>query len=216
MSRTAEYERNPMRQDLEEIGDLIGVHLACNAILNTKKEIVRVIAGQPRAVMQDGIPLSRSICQVEVGHRYDLVIASAGGHPKDINFYQAQKALTHAAMLTRSGGVVILAVACPEGVGSEGYARWMEGVSSQAEAMQRFQREGFQVGPHKAFLVARDATRIRVILVSDMEGATVERLLLEHSPSISDAVAKVQSFHPGDLEIAILPNAVATIPLVRE
>ena len=32
---------------------------------------------------------------------YDLVIASAGGHPKDINLYQAQKVMTHASLMTR-------------------------------------------------------------------------------------------------------------------
>jgi hypothetical protein len=53
--------------------------------------------------MQIGIPYSRLACQVAVKGNYDIVVASAGGFPKDINLYQSQKALTHAAMITRTG-----------------------------------------------------------------------------------------------------------------
>ena len=59
---------------------------------------------------------------------YDLVIASVGGAPKDINFYQSQKALTHASLFTRDGGVIILAAECPEGSGSRAYEEFMQDV----------------------------------------------------------------------------------------
>ena len=36
-SRLGEYETNPARQDVEEIGRKVGIHLALNAILNQQK-----------------------------------------------------------------------------------------------------------------------------------------------------------------------------------
>ena len=120
-AKAGHYEDNPMRQDVEEIGKLARIQLALNAILNNEKQIVRVFFGDPVAVMEAGVPLARQICQVSIQHLYDLVIASAGGYPKDINLYQAQKALTHAAMMTRDGGTILLLAACAEGVGSAGY-----------------------------------------------------------------------------------------------
>ena len=33
------------------------------------------------------------------------MIASPGGHPKDINIYQAQKGMAQAAAVTKAGGV---------------------------------------------------------------------------------------------------------------
>ncbi|RIK70977.1 MAG: hypothetical protein DCC66_03645 [Planctomycetota bacterium] len=48
-SRLGEYENNLARQDVEAIGKIIGIHFALNAILNEKKQIVKVVAGDPRA-----------------------------------------------------------------------------------------------------------------------------------------------------------------------
>ena len=122
--------------------------------------------------MRAGIPEARSLYQAPVDAPFDLMIASPGGHPKDINIYQAQKGLAHAAAVTKSGGVLILCAACPEGSGSIDYETWMMNppmLSAIEAVFERFEREGFQVGRHKAFQVARDAARMHTMLVSDLE-----------------------------------------------
>jgi nickel-dependent lactate racemase len=205
---------NPARQDVEEIGRLIGVHLALNAILNADKGIVRVVAGEPAAVMEAGIPLSREIWQAAVDAPFDLVIASPGGHPKDLNLYQSQKALAHASLVTRNGGAVILAAACPEGTGSRSYEAWMSDVHSHEEVFDRFQREGFQVGPHKALQISREASRLRVFLVSDMAPDFVRRLLLTPTKSVEAALSLALAELPPGGRVGILPRASSTIPLV--
>ena len=136
--------------------------------MNEKGEIARVIAGDPRAVMDVGVRFSRQFSQVAASTPFDLVIASPGGHPRDSNFYQSQKPLAHASRVVVTDGTVILVAACPEGVGSRRYESWMNGVRSHNEVLARFQRQGFLAGPHKALLVARDAVRVNVFLVSDM------------------------------------------------
>ena len=168
-SQLGEYETNPARQDVEEIGQKIIIHLALNAILNQNKQIVYALAGDPRAVMRAGIPLSRQVCQVGVPAKYGLVISSPGGHPKDINIYQAQKGLAHAALVTRPGGTIILAAACPEGTGSPHYEDWMAGKTSYAEVIECFNLEGFRIGPHKAYQIARDASKVRFLFCSEMD-----------------------------------------------
>ena len=92
-ARLGRFEDNPVRQDVEEIGRLIDVHFALNAILSEAKEILDVVAGEPEAVMQKGISLARRLYEVEVAAPFDLMFVSPGGHPKDINLYQAQKAV---------------------------------------------------------------------------------------------------------------------------
>jgi nickel-dependent lactate racemase len=214
LARTGRYEDNPMRQDVEEIGKVIGVHFAVNAILNTDKKIVKVLAGNPVEVMQLGIQQARQLCQVNVSHTYDLVIASPGGYPKDINLYQSQKALTHAAMLARDNGVVILFAACSEGIGSTGYEHFMEGLSTFDQVFRKFSEQGFKVGPHKAFQIARDASRVRVILVSQMDPDLVRRLLLTPFSDLHSALEYAGSLLPVNAETAIMPIAVITIPVL--
>jgi nickel-dependent lactate racemase len=210
------YDENPARQDVEEIGRLIGVHFALNAILNQDREIVQIMAGEPGAVMREGIPLVRKLYQVPVSAPFDLVIASPGGHPKDINLYQAQKGLAHAAMATRDGGTVILVAACPEGTGSESYERWMEGMTSYGAVFERFQREGFQVGPHKAFQIARDAARVRVLLVSQMPSQLVRRLLLTPVADLGETLSLVLEELSPKARIGVMPWANATIPVLKQ
>jgi len=100
-STIGEYDNNPLRQDIEEIGEMIGVNYALNAVLTENKEIIEVFFGDPIAVMRAGIELVKELTLVPVDDLYDLVIASAGGFPKDINLYQSQKAMTHAARFYR-------------------------------------------------------------------------------------------------------------------
>jgi nickel-dependent lactate racemase len=210
-----EYDQNPLRQDIEQIGKMIGVHFAVNAVLNGSKQIVKAYAGDPVAVMQAGIPEVRKICQTFVSHRYDVVIASVGGHPKDINFYQSQKALTHSALLTRDGGTIILFAACPEGSGSQPYETFMQDIRTFPEVFEKFKREGFQVGPHKAFQVAREGVRIQIMLVSEMDAGLVSRLLLTPANDLGDAFAKVKGGLSPATQIAVMPRATNTIPIIR-
>jgi nickel-dependent lactate racemase len=206
------YADNPARQDVEEIGQAIGVHLALNAVLNGHKQIVHAIAGEPQAVMEAAIPFSRQVSQVPVAAPFDLVIASPGGHPKDINLYQAQKALAHASLVTRDGGAVILAAACRAGTGSERYEHWMAGMSSHRQVIERFEAEGFSIGPHKAYQIARDAIRLRVWLVSDLDPSRVRALLLAPVASLDEAVAQVLPTLPLAARVGIMPQASSTIP----
>lgn len=215
-SQLGAYETNPVRQDVEEMGDLIGIHLALNAILNQDRQIVHVLAGEPRAVMQAGVPLSRQVCQIGVSERYGLMIVSPGGHPKDINVYQAQKGLAHAAQVIQPGGTIILAAACPEGAGSPHYESWMIGKSSHQEVMDRFHAEGFRVGPHKAYLIVRDASKANLVFCSDMDDSCARALLLNPASDLQAAVDRaLQNLPPGD-RIGILPHASSTIPYLVE
>ena len=215
-ARLGRYTDNPARQDVEEIGQLIGVHFALNAILNEHKQIVQVLSGEPQAVMQEGIRLARQICQVFVDDLYDLIIASPGGHPKDIDLYQSQKGLAHACLITRPGGTIIVAAACPEGSGSQSYESWMHGMQSFEQVFERFQQEGFRIGPHKAYLIARDATFARVLILSTMQPSFVRSLLLDPIDDLQAAVnSALQELQP-DARIGIMPRASSTIPTRSE
>ncbi len=209
------YATNPARQDVEQIGQRIGVDLALNAILDPHREIVCALAGDPVAVMEAGWPLAVQHSLVEVEHAASLVIASPGGHPKDINVYQSQKAVSSAARIVRPGGTIVLTAACPEGAGSEHYEDWVAQRSSPEDVLATFRAEGFRVGPHKAFQLARDSAEARLIVCSEMPDELCDRLLLEHCADLQDAVDQaLAGFAPTD-RVAVLPHAGLTIPTLR-
>jgi len=209
------YDENPMRQDVEEIGQKIGVDFALNTILDEEKRIIYAISGAPLAVMKQGIQLSRQVCQVPVKKLYDLVIASVGGSPKDINLYQSQKALSRASLLTRNGGVVILVAECPEGSGSAGYEAFMQDIDTPQAVFKKFESVGFEVGPHKALQFARELQRLKVILLSKMAPKLVKKLLLIPAATPEEALASARSLLPQNPAIAILPYAKNILPTIQ-
>ena len=210
------YETNPLRQDIEEIGRMIQITLALNVVLNSEKRILHCFWGKPDAVMHEGIQASRMVSMQKIPHRADLVVASAGGYPKDINLYQAQKAMTHASLILRPGGIILLAAACEEGIGSQGYEDFMKDVHSLNEINTKFEQQGFSVGPHKAIQIARIAKAHPIILVSRLPFSKVEQLLLTPAVSIDNGIEKALKINGSIHSVAILPFAVSTIPSIEE
>ncbi len=210
------YDENPARQDVEEIGRMIGIDFAVNAILNPDKALVAVLAGDPFAVMRAGIPQVQALYEAPVAAPFDLMIASPGGHPKDINVYQSQKGLAHAASVTKTGGSLILCAACPQGSGSADYESWMAqpGMRSHGDVLEIFKREGFRLGAHKAFQVSRDAARLRTALVSELDDEFLRRLLLHPQPDLQTAIDRALELLPSDARIGLMPYANATMPVL--
>jgi len=210
------YDDNPMRQDVEEMGRMMRVDIAHNALLNGKKQIVEVLSGAPVNVMHAAIPRVREIFQVPISQPFDLLVVSPGGYPKDINVYQSQKALGHAILVMKEGGTVILCAACNEGTGSQSYEQWItDGTKhNHDDVFQHFKDEGFRVGPHKAYQISRDASRVRVMLISEMEPDFVRQLMLHPLPDLQTAIDKALEDLPESAHIGIMPFANATIPLL--
>ncbi len=211
------FNQNPMRQDVEEIGQRIKVNYALNTVMDQNKQVLDVFFGEPLAVMQAAIPLVNRIYKVPVEQHYDLVIVSPGGHPKDINLYQAQKGLTHAARITKDNGWIILLAACPEGAGSDHFEAYVHSKNSYQQILADFSTETFSVGPHKAFQIARDAVRTQIILVTDMPEEVVKGLYLEPcSPKqVNAKIAHILESLPSSSPIALMPMGTTTIPTLK-
>jgi lactate racemase len=210
------YENNPLRQDIEEIGRIIGVDYALNAVLDEQKIILKVFFGAPQQVMVDGVEFSRSISLTPISKQYDFVIASTGGYPKDINFYQSQKALTHASLFCKDSGMVFLLAECIEGVGSEKYSQFVKGMSSHESVIDKFKNSEFEVGPHKAFQVAKIASRIQFKLFSEIDLRVLKDLMIEPIYSPNREIFELIDQLPKEARIAVLPYATSTIPRIME
>ena len=209
------FAGNPAREDIEEIGERIGIHFVLNVTLNNQRGITQVYAGHPLVVMRAAIPQLSARFTTRVAEPFDLMLASPGGYPKDINLYQAQKGLYHASRVTRgdNNGALVLCAACPDGSGSHAYENWLaeQQPRSQAEILARFHEQPFRVGPHKAFQIAREATRMRVIFVTEMPADLCRRGLLETAPSLQAAIERIGPDLPELPRVGLMPLANDTI-----
>ena len=213
------YSSNPMRMDVEEIGKLIGIDFVLNVVINDNKENIAAFAGDPLEVMSKGIDFIRQNVQMDLQNAsgtFDLVIASPGGYPKDINFYQAQKAITHACLFSKPNGVIILAAECRDGMGSKKFEQFLSSKNSFPEVLEAFKSMPFEIGPHKAFQLAKQAIAHKIILVSGIPEEQVQKIMLSPCKSLEQAFEFAKAYLPPDPKIAVLPYATHTMPKIAE
>jgi len=206
---------NPVREDMDELTDFLSIDLVINVVLNTANEVVRIFVGDPHDVLAAAVPLVQEVCETAVPDPMDVVIASPGGYPTDINLYQAQNALAHACELVRPGGSVILVAECREGTGDDLYEAWMAAAETPQDVVTRFEREGFRMGAHKAYLFARSMLKARAFLVSSgVPPDQARKLHLMPAGTVEDALATALQDADDPPRIGIMPRASSTIPRI--
>ena len=217
-AKMGHFYDNPMRKDVEDIGSMLGVDYALNIVMNDHKQILHVLWGDPHEVMEAGIPLALEgsrIDKKESECRYDLVIASAGGYPKDINLYQAQKAITNACLFSKKGGVIILVAGCRNGAGNQKFKDYARQASNWETVLEDFPRRRFEIGPHKAYQLALQARDHNIILVSEIDAKEVVNYMVSPAANFNEALTMTLSLVKSDCRVAVLPFATHSMPIME-
>ena len=209
-SLVGEIEQNPVRQDIEEIGRLIGVHFVVNVVLDEKNRLVRAFCGDPVEVEAVGSAFCRTIYEIGVSHEYNIVIASPGGYPKDINVYQAQKGLLHATPLVRQGGHIILVAECADGVASDTFHETMKRYRTPAAVVDGIRNSTFRLGFHKAFLWARSVQKASVHFCCALPDQICLDLMTIPARSVDEALRRIEPGFPSPPRVAAIPKANST------
>jgi nickel-dependent lactate racemase len=208
---TGRLEDNSLRLDLEEAASMVGVDFILNVIVDEKHNILTAVAGDMIAAHRLGCTMVRKRGTVEIQEPADIVVASAGGFPKDINFFQSHKVLENCKHFLKEGGIIILVAECVEGYGNQIFEEWMLSASSPEEVLSRF-RKGFVLGGHKAAAMAKLQNQVRIYLVSDMPKEVVrESGMFPFEDPQAALNAAIDVLGP-DSEVIVLPQALSLIP----
>jgi nickel-dependent lactate racemase len=203
---------NPVRADIEEGAALLGVDFILNVVVDGEHCIAAAVAGDVRAAHQSGCEVVAQRGIVEIEQAADIVLVSAGGYPKDVNLYQAQKALDNAAYAVREGGVLILVAECPEGFGNTVCETWLTEAQSPDQVLERIQRE-FVLGGHKAAAISAVQKRARVYLVSDLAEDLVRRCRMTPFRSPEQAMDAAFEAMGREARLLVLPQGGSILPL---
>jgi nickel-dependent lactate racemase len=204
-ARAGVIDGNPVREDIDEAGELIGIDFIFNVLLDEEKRIVRAVAGHYLQAHRVGAEAYDRRCDLRVPAPAEVVVASPGGRPKDINLYQAQKTLDNVAGAVRDGGVVILVARCAEGFGQKTFEEWMTGMGSPQVLIDRIQRE-FVLGGHKAAAVAGLLARADVYLVSAFPDDVVRSMCMTPYDTVDEAIAAALSRAGDGARCLVVPH----------
>ena len=212
---TAKIEGNPIREDLEEAVAMVGVDFILNVILDAHKNIVHAVAGDMIKAHREGCSYLDRLYMSRIPQKADIVIASQGGAPKDINLYQTQKALDNAARAVREGGIVILVGSCSEGFGNPTFERWIMDAPSSESIIERI-HERFALGGHKAAAIAMVLQKSDIYLVSEMPPEIVRRAFMQPFSTVEEAYSAARKKLGENAGVWVIPFAGSTLPVVDE
>lgn len=204
-------EGNPVREDIEEAGRICGIDFIVNVVLDEKKEIIRSFAGNPVSAHRAGCAFLDSFYKVCIPQKADIVIVSAGGFPKDINMYQAQKALDNARHAVKDGGVIIWIASCSEGLGEDHFEEWMTGHGKSVDMIDHIRRD-FVLGGHKAAAIAMVLEKAEIYLVSDLDPAFVRSIFLTPFASLQEAGDAAMARCGNEASVILMPYGGSTLP----
>jgi nickel-dependent lactate racemase len=113
---------------------------------------------------------------VPIAEKCDVVIASCGGYPLDINMIQAHKALEAAAAACRDGGTILLLAECEDGLGRADFLDWFE--AEDSAMLARRLCEAYQVNGQTAWSLLRKAERFDIRVVTDLADEVLQKMRL--------------------------------------
>ena len=208
-------ENNPVRQDIDQVVEFVPIDFIVNVVLDTKKNIIKAVAGHYEQAHREGCRFLDSIYKVSIKNRADIVITSPGGYPKDINLYQAQKALDNAKHAVKDGGIIILAASCKEGLGEKVFEQWMHEAATPEDLITRIGVK-FELGGHKAAAIGMILRRVKIFLVSDLNAGLVRSLFMVPCSSIDDAIKQALEEQGQQAKVLLMPTGGSTLPVIEQ
>jgi nickel-dependent lactate racemase len=214
-ARTGVLEGNPVHEDMVEAAKLAKIDFILNIVTNSKNELVRAFAGDLEQAFYEGVKLIDEMYKVPIERRAKIVLVSPGGHPLDINLYQAYKGVDNALDAVKRGGVIVLVAECPEGHGNDVFYEWMTKFKDVKQMEKEIKRR-FRLGGHKAYYLLKAVQRAEIILVSAMPDYLAQNVFkLKTARAINDALRDAFDIAGKNARVWAMPHGNMTLPVFK-
>jgi lactate racemase len=211
-------EGNPVHDAVRDIAARADVTFNIDVTLNRERAITSVHAGDLFDSHAAGCAFARSTAMAAVEAPYDVVLTTNSGYPLDQNLYQTVKGISAAAQIVKSGGAIVVASECSDGLPEHGsYKDLLRQFSDPAAYLDQLRQPGFAV--HDQWQVQVQALiqqRARVMVYSS--GLTREQVRAAWFEPVDDLSACLESLlaQAGpSARVAVVPEGPQTIPYLQ-
>jgi len=214
-AKTGVLDGNPIHEDMAEAVRLVKVDFILNVVTNSKGEVVKAFAGDLEQAFYEGVKVVDEMYRVSVDRKADIVVVSPGGHPADVNLFQACKGVDSALEVVKRGGVIILVAECPEGHGNQVFYDWMVRFKD-LNAIEREIKRNFVLGGHKAYYLLKALQNHQIILVSSMPDYYATNVFkLKTARAVNDALNEAFNISRENAKVLAMPYGNFTFPEVK-
>lgn len=210
---TGNFEGNILHEDMVEAMNMVKPSFLLNVILDVQGKIGWAVAGDPYEAHVAGTKIVDSVDGVPIPRKADLVVATAGGFPKDINLYQGSKTILNAWEAVKEGGAMIVMITCSEGFGNEEVQTMLQGFDSMAAREEEIRRE-FTIAKFVGYVIADVAEKHDFYFLSSIPASEFAGTGIQVVNSVEEALEKVYAKHGAKLSTWVMPMGANTKPTV--
>lgn len=205
---------NPAHEDMMEVAAFAKPDFIVNVVPNLDGEITGIFAGNWISAWLEATRMVDDIFGVKIEDQADIVIATAGGYPKDINLYQTQKTIDNAVCAMKQGGVVVILAECPDITEPKEFFDWFDYPTFLE--MEKAVRENFLISGWVAVRQLEYGRKGTMILLTRRENLEVAKKAGVLPVSTMDEALRLAYEKCGtkNPKITIMPQGANTFPML--
>ncbi|BCA80729.1 nickel-dependent lactate racemase [Desulfuromonas sp. AOP6] len=208
---TGVLEGNPVHAALVEAARMIAPDFVLNTVLSPRKEILGVTCGELEQAHLAACRQVEELYAVPLTEPFDLAVVSCGGHPKDINFIQAHKALDYGVGALKPGGTLVLLAACGDGFGNSTFFNWF-----RYQDLQEFEeqlRQHYEINGQTAYATLLKARKFRLILISELGSEETCQMGMEKAADLDEALRMAYKGLNENPRTVVIPDGGSVLPV---
>lgn len=218
LCETGLLEGNPLHEDMVEVTKKLDPAFLVNMVFTPEGKLHEVVAGHWYKAWEKGCKDLVAMAGVPIKELADVVFASAGGSPKDMNLYQSCKAHMNAVFAVKKGGIMILTLECPDIKEPAIFTDWFS--KSDVLQFEKDVRADFSIPAFVAFKTRCIVNSLTTYLVTKPENFEFVRQTGQIPvASLEEAwlLAQQELAKQGkdDYKITIMGHASATMPVLE-
>ena len=148
-SVAAKLTGNPFHEDLMECAAFVDPDFLLDVVPTSDGGLYEVVAGNWKTAFYKGCKDLLEISGIPIKEQADVVIASGGGYPKDINLYQGTKTHMNVDMAVKPGGIAIIMLECPDIKEPAVFTDWL--IKSDLQKTEQEVRDNFYMAAFVAY-----------------------------------------------------------------
>lgn len=199
---TANLKNNPVHNDIVEavmIARRGKTFFSINTILNDDNKIIDLVCGDLFTAHIEACERLKKYTTIEVEQKYDNIIVSAGGFPKDINMVQAQKSLDRITNIVKDGGNIFFFAECIDEYGND-YFRDFFDIPTSTEMFDILLKD-YQINRQTAYNLKSITEKFNCYLFSNFSEIDTKRM------------GFIKLYNPEEIIKIIGDSTVAYVPI---
>ncbi|MCE3017182.1 MAG: nickel-dependent lactate racemase [Pirellula sp.] len=217
-SSNTNLENNPLHRGQLEILDMLGSAHAVNVVIDEARNVSFVNFGTCCESHLECVEFVRRFAEVPIDRKFKALLTSAAGYPLDKTYYQTIKGMVAPTQILETGGRLVIASECTEGLGSAEFRH------AQTQ-LKLLGQEGFLERIQHMPLADPDAWQTQMLLRTlavgnislfseGLSGADRELTCVSMIDNIERELEEILS-DSGDNELAVIPEGPYVIPVYR-